>query len=53
MRIDQLFPQPLYFSKLERGLTKEELREINRHKVHTDFFTSKWKFRFIGQPAIC
>ena len=35
MRIDQLFPQPLYFSKLERGLTKEELREINRHKAKT------------------
>ena len=35
MIIHQLFPQPLYFSKLERVLTKGELREINRHKAKT------------------
>ena len=32
MRIDQLFPQPVYFSKLDRSLTEKELRTINEYK---------------------
>lgn len=36
MRIDHLFPEPLYFSKLERVLTKEELKILNEHKKKTE-----------------
>lgn len=32
MKILQLFPQPLYFSKLERELTQDELNLINKLK---------------------
>ena len=32
MPIHQIFPQPIYISKLNRALTKEELRAINKHK---------------------
>jgi len=32
MPIHQLFPEPVYFSKLERELTKEELKTINKYK---------------------
>jgi uncharacterized protein (TIGR02466 family) len=32
MIIHQLFPEPLYFSNLERVLTQEELKIINEHK---------------------
>ena len=32
MPIQQIFPQPIYISKLDRALTKEELRAINKHK---------------------
>ena len=32
MRVDQLFPEPLYFSKLERVLTKKELKRISQYK---------------------
>ena len=35
MRVDHLFPEPLYFSKLERVLTKEELKIFNEHKKRT------------------
>ena len=35
MTIHQLFPEPLYFSKLERVLTKEELKIINEHQKKT------------------
>ena len=35
MRVDHLFPEPLYFSKLERVLTKEELKILNEHKKKT------------------
>ena len=35
MIIHQLFPQPVYFSKLERELTKEELKTINEYKKNT------------------
>ena len=35
MRVDHLFPEPLYFSKLERVLTKEELKILNGHKKKT------------------
>ena len=32
MLIHQLFPEPLYFSKLERVLTQEELKIINERE---------------------
>ena len=35
MIIHKLFPEPVYFSKLERALTKEELKIINKHKKKT------------------
>ena len=35
MRVEHLFPEPLYFSKLERVLTKEELKIFNEHKKKT------------------
>jgi len=35
MIIHALFPQPVYFSKLARKLTKEELKTINKHKKKT------------------
>ena len=35
MIVHQLFPQPVYFSKLERSLTKEESKMINKHKKKT------------------
>ena len=35
MRVDHLFPEPLYFSKLERVLTKEELKIFNEHEKKT------------------
>jgi uncharacterized protein (TIGR02466 family) len=35
MPIHQLFPEPVYFSKLERALTKEELKTINKYKKKT------------------
>ena len=35
MRIYQLFPEPVYFSKLERALTKKELKTINKYKKET------------------
>ena len=35
MTIRQLFPEPVYFSKLERVLTKEELKIFNEHKKKT------------------
>ena len=35
MIVQHLFPEPLYFSKLERVLTKEELKIFNEHKKKT------------------
>ena len=35
MIVHQLFPEPLYFSKLERVLTKKELKTINEYKKKT------------------
>ena len=35
MLIHQLFPEPLYFSKLERVLTQEELKTVNKYKKKT------------------
>ena len=35
MIVHQLFPEPLYFSKLERVLTKKELKTINEYKKET------------------
>ena len=35
MIVHALFPQPIYFSKLERELTKEELKTIDAHKAKT------------------
>ena len=35
MPIHQIFPQPIYVSKLDRALTKEELRAIHKHKKKT------------------
>ena len=35
MIIHQLFPEPLYFSNLERVLTQEELKIINEHEKKT------------------
>ena len=35
MLINQLFPEPLYFSKLERALTKKELKTIDAYKAKT------------------
>ena len=35
MPIHQLFPEPIYFSKLERVLTKEELKTIDKYKKET------------------
>ena len=32
MPIHQLFPEPVYFSKLERSLTKKELRTVDEYK---------------------
>ena len=34
-RIDQLFPKPVYTSKLDRVLTKKELKTINEYKKKT------------------
>ena len=34
MLIHQLFPEPLYFSKLERALTKEELNNFEKMELH-------------------
>ena len=31
MPIYPLFPEPIYFSKLERSLTKEELKMVNKY----------------------
>ena len=36
MIVHQLFPEPLYFSKLERVLTKKELKTINEYKKETN-----------------
>jgi len=35
MRIYQLFPEPVYFSTLERALTKKELKTIDAYKAKT------------------
>ena len=35
MSVERLFPEPLYFSKLERVLTKKELKIFNEHKKRT------------------
>ena len=35
IEIYQIFPEPVYFSKLERSLTKEELNIINKFKNET------------------
>jgi len=35
MPIHPLFPEPVYFSKLERALTKEELKIINKQQEKT------------------
>jgi uncharacterized protein (TIGR02466 family) len=35
MVIHQLFPEPVYFTALERQLTKRELKEINTQKTKT------------------
>ncbi len=35
MIIRQLFPEPVYFSKLDRALTKKELKILNEHKKKT------------------
>ena len=35
MAIHQLFPEPIYFSQLNRELTKEELNTINKYKKKT------------------
>ena len=35
MPIYQLFPEPVYYSKLERSLTKEELKTVNKYKKKT------------------
>jgi uncharacterized protein (TIGR02466 family) len=35
MIVHSLFPQPVYFSKLERELTKEELKTIDAYKAKT------------------
>ena len=35
MPVHPLFPQPVYFSKLERELTKEELKVVDEHKKKT------------------
>ena len=35
MTIHQLFPEPIYFSKLDRALTKKELKTINEYKKKT------------------
>ena len=35
MRIYQLFPEPVYFSKLERTLTSLELKVIDKYKKNT------------------
>tara|TARA_Y100001951_G_C11054359_1_gene137379 strand:+ start:282 stop:401 length:120 start_codon:yes stop_codon:yes gene_type:complete len=32
MPIHQIFPEPIYISKLERALTKEELKMIDKYK---------------------
>jgi len=36
MPIHPIFPHPIYFSKLERALTTEELKTINGYKKNTD-----------------
>ena len=35
MIIRQLFPEPVYSSKLDRALTKKELKILNEHKKKT------------------
>jgi len=35
MRIEHLFPEPVYFSNLDRTLTKKELKILNEHKKKT------------------
>jgi uncharacterized protein (TIGR02466 family) len=35
MPIHQLFPEPVYFSKLERALTKKELKVVDEYKKKT------------------
>jgi len=35
MPIHSIFPRPVYFSKLERALTTEELKTIDAHKAKT------------------
>ena len=35
MSVEHLFPEPLYFSKLERVLTKKELKIFNEYKKET------------------
>ena len=36
MIIRQLFPEPVYFSKLDRALTKKELQTITKYKKETN-----------------
>ena len=35
MKIYRIFPEPVYFSKLERTLTKEELKTVDEYKKKT------------------
>ena len=35
MKIHQIFPEPVYFSNLERALTQEELKTVNEYKKET------------------
>ena len=35
MRVEHLFPEPVYFSNLDRALTKKELKILNEHKKKT------------------
>jgi len=41
MPIHQLFPEPLYFSKFKRSITKEELKAINKLRNKTHLMTGQ------------
>ena len=51
VEIHPLFPHPVYLSKLERELTKDEMRTINKFKDQTLSLRSTSSFESIAQKA--
>ena len=49
MKVHQIFPDPVYISKLERVLTKEELNMVHeyRKKIKTNAILKKASFQLM------